>query len=415
MHLLVWNVDCLLCFGIFRYCIFLLCSTFVLAQHLQQERLAMPPLAPVVEIVQAEPPPYYEELQVPLDRGTGPAGVVVVGTSRAELVVDADSQALVDIRGILYFHAAVARGLGSIVRDILAQGMDVNALNSRGQSVLHVLCSQPTASLDLASLLLRSGAAINLKDQEGSTPLICCAGPGTPDMISILLTAGADVSAQDVLGMTAFMHAIAKANMPVVRRLAQERAAASAVQDKRGWTATHWLASCGDEECVNAMLYPSHPNLHLHAQNAKGETPLHLGARENNSKVLSALFKLFPVRTIQKLLGIRDSEERTPLDVAAQSSSAEIVRLFQEYLAASPTLSSPGASAEAQPSRVSSFTVSASPQKPLSEDSPSTMASLAVRRATFLSFGSLLISSVLIFVACRFILLSTFFSRLRGR
>lgn len=50
-----------------------------------------------------------------------------------------------------------------------------------------------------------------------------------------------------------------------------------------GWTPLHWAAAIGDVESVAALIDARKPTLNV--QNKKGETPLHLAARENHANV----------------------------------------------------------------------------------------------------------------------------------
>jgi ankyrin repeat protein len=54
--------------------------------------------------------------------------------------------------------------------------------------------------------------------------------------------------------------------------------------DPAGWTPLHWAAAINDVESVIALIDARKPTLNV--QNKKGETPLHLAARENNVDVI---------------------------------------------------------------------------------------------------------------------------------
>lgn len=54
--------------------------------------------------------------------------------------------------------------------------------------------------------------------------------------------------------------------------------------DPAGWTPLHWAAAINDVGSVIALIDARKPTLNV--QNKKGETPLHLAARENNVDVI---------------------------------------------------------------------------------------------------------------------------------
>ena len=51
-----------------------------------------------------------------------------------------------------------------------------------------------------------------------------------------------------------------------------------------GWTPLHWACAINDVGSVVALIDARKPTLNV--QNKKGETPLHLAARENNTDVI---------------------------------------------------------------------------------------------------------------------------------
>ena len=56
--------------------------------------------------------------------------------------------------------------------------------------------------------LLKGGADINTRNEEGATPLMIAAGNGNDEMVELLLKSGAEVDAVDIRGWTALMKAI---------------------------------------------------------------------------------------------------------------------------------------------------------------------------------------------------------------
>ena len=82
--------------------------------------------------------------------------------------------------------------------------------------------------LEVARDLLARGAAVNVPDPFGVTPLMVAASCGYAEMVGLLLEHGADPSAVCAEGRTAADRAAAKGHEEVVRRLAQTERQASA-------------------------------------------------------------------------------------------------------------------------------------------------------------------------------------------
>ena len=95
----------------------------------------------------------------------------------------------------LPFWKACDTGKGNIkvVKLLLTRGVDINATNSKGCTIL--LKSSHRGRLDIFKLLLKSGADPNLATVSGITPLIYAAKWGKLNRIKPLLEAGADVTA----------------------------------------------------------------------------------------------------------------------------------------------------------------------------------------------------------------------------
>merc|ERR1711924_458285 len=91
---------------------------------------------------------------------------------------------------------------------MLKAGAPVNAVNrstgdtalivAAGRSALHRACDRGHA--EAAKLLIQSGAAIDIDDTSGCTPLMLAAGGGHAETVRILLCAGASVSIADRKG-----------------------------------------------------------------------------------------------------------------------------------------------------------------------------------------------------------------------
>ncbi len=97
-----------------------------------------------------------------------------------------------------------------IIQALLNKGADLNAKNTREETVLMLASCAIGASNDIVKILLDRGANVNAKKIDGETILICAAAQGHPNIVKLLLEKGADPNARRQDGMTATKLAVEK-------------------------------------------------------------------------------------------------------------------------------------------------------------------------------------------------------------
>ncbi len=90
----------------------------------------------------------------------------------------------------------------SIIRSLLKHGADVNIRDSQGSTPL-MLASGLWEKDDVISLLLDNGAQPNLQNKVGGTALMTAAGYGRKGTVNILLKRGTDKTIKNKFGETA--------------------------------------------------------------------------------------------------------------------------------------------------------------------------------------------------------------------
>jgi ankyrin repeat protein len=125
--------------------------------------------------------------------------------------------------------------------------------------------------------LLGRGADVNVRDEEGRTPLFSAVLAGSVGLVGLLLESNADVNAQDNEGWTA-LHFAVQEYEPEIARLLIARGANVNAQDHVGISVL-WRAvfSAADRDEIVRELVKAGAKENL--PNKAGETPAQLAAR----------------------------------------------------------------------------------------------------------------------------------------
>lgn len=99
-------------------------------------------------------------------------------------------------------HLAAYFGQSDAVEAIIAQGADPNAKSTNGLQNMALHSAVSNDHVNVATLLLMHGAEVNIRQQEGWTPLHGAAHNGNAEMLNLLLSHGADATAQKDNGET---------------------------------------------------------------------------------------------------------------------------------------------------------------------------------------------------------------------
>lgn len=127
--------------------------------------------------------------------------------------------------------------------------------------------------VEIALLLLDSGANVNASERFGRTALMAAASSGAPEMVQLLLDRGAEVEAKDVYGATALMIAARRNSVEIVRLLLKSGAQVNAANGL-GYTSL-MAASLGYLPVVELLLSEG---ADVNATTKEGATTLMLAA-----------------------------------------------------------------------------------------------------------------------------------------
>eukprot|EP00597_Dinobryon_sp_UTEXLB2267_P019127 CAMPEP_0201113932 /NCGR_PEP_ID=MMETSP0812-20130820/78113_1 /ASSEMBLY_ACC=CAM_ASM_000668 /TAXON_ID=98059 /ORGANISM="Dinobryon sp., Strain UTEXLB2267" /LENGTH=630 /DNA_ID=CAMNT_0047377511 /DNA_START=50 /DNA_END=1943 /DNA_ORIENTATION=- len=167
-------------------------------------------------------------------------------------------------------------------RKLIAEGTDVNAADSRGDTSLHEAAKG--GHFGMVELLLESGAIVNITRKNGYTALIYAALYGHSDVVTMLLDKGANITRKN--GYTALIYAALYGHSDVVTMLLDKGASLEAAT-KDGYTPLHYAAArYGKLEVAELLLARgARPDL----RNKFGWTPLDVARREGQKEVVAVL------------------------------------------------------------------------------------------------------------------------------
>lgn len=175
--------------------------------------------------------------------------------------------------------------------------------------------------VEVLSLLLASGAAVDAPDADGRTPLHEAAFIGSLECAELLLGKGADVHAVSHRGERPLAEAVEEGWQPVVRLLLEHGAdAEDLAKDDEGRLCT--AARMGVAHVLEQML-PNVPNFY-EIKDTKGNSLLHLAAKSGNADCARQLL------AHGAYVSATNKNHETPTLLAVQRGNAEMAALMWE-------------------------------------------------------------------------------------
>jgi ankyrin repeat protein len=146
---------------------------------------------------------------------------------------------------------AARKGNNAAIRSLLKEKAAINTPATDGTTALHWVVRAD--DLDMAQLLLRTGADAKLADRYGITPLKLAAENGNATMIDVLVKAGGNPNAALPDGETVLMTAARTGKPEAVKALLAHGAKPSAKESRFGETALMWAAAQNNADAIRVL------------------------------------------------------------------------------------------------------------------------------------------------------------------
>jgi ankyrin repeat protein len=141
------------------------------------------------------------------------------------------------------FFDAAERGEIKVVRELFAQGAQINWRDHRGRTPL--LAAIQRNRIDVARFLIQEGADVNAKDLGQDTPFLVAGAEGRTEIMRAILTAGPNLKDTNRFGGTALIPAAHRGHVETVKLLLTTKIDKNHVNNL-GWTALMEAVVLGD-------------------------------------------------------------------------------------------------------------------------------------------------------------------------
>uniref|UniRef100_A0A8C4ZX86 Ankyrin 3 n=1 Tax=Gadus morhua TaxID=8049 RepID=A0A8C4ZX86_GADMO len=209
-------------------------------------------------------------------------------TKAAALLLQNDHNADVESKvrsGFTPLHIAAHYGNINVATLLLNRGAAVDFMARNDITPLHVASKRGNSNM--VKLLLDRGSIIDAKTKDGLTPLHCGARSGHEQVVEILLDRGAPFLSKTKNGLSPLHMATQGDHLNCVQLLLQHEVPVDDVTNDY-LTALHVAAHCGHYKVAKLIVdKKANPN----AKALNGFTPLHIACKKNRVKVMELLLK----------------------------------------------------------------------------------------------------------------------------
>ncbi|XP_008435592.1 ankyrin-3-like isoform X26 [Poecilia reticulata] len=215
-------------------------------------------------------------------------------TKAAALLLQSDHNADIESKmmvnrttesGFTPLHIASHYGNINVATLLLNRGAAVDFKARNDITPLHVASKR--GNTNMVRLLLERGARIDARTKDGLTPLHCGARSGHEQVVEMLLNRGAPLMSKTKNGLSPLHMATQGDHLNCVQLLLHHEVPVDDVTNDY-LTALHVAAHCGHYKVAKVILdKKANPN----AKALNGFTPLHIACKKNRLKVMELLLK----------------------------------------------------------------------------------------------------------------------------
>ncbi|XP_078669111.1 uncharacterized protein LOC144910212 isoform X5 [Branchiostoma floridae x Branchiostoma belcheri] len=217
-------------------------------------------------------------------------------------------------------HLSAENDHYDIATALLKAGAAVNARDVVERTALHL--AAVNGHHNLATALLRAGATVNAHADQQWTPVHLAAMNGHHETVTTLHKAGADVNARDNEERIPLHLAANNGYQETVAVLLKAGSNVNTKNNKQR-TSMHLAATNGHHETVT--LLAAAQNADVNAQDSEQITPLHLASRDGDYETALALLKAGADANV------KDKQKSVPLHEAALHSHPKCVEVLLQH------------------------------------------------------------------------------------
>ena len=184
------------------------------------------------------------------------------------------------LRSDTALRSAIHGNNANVVKVLLADKVDTNIADFRGNTVLH-----SKGFFNVSQLLIDSGCKINVINDDGETPLHSTVHGKNVADVKLLLKNNAEVNIKDSLGNTP-LHISTREGLCNISQLLVDSGCKVNVRNKVGQTPLHFAVGGKNEACVNLLL---RNEADANIQDNWENTPLHISTREGLCDISQSL------------------------------------------------------------------------------------------------------------------------------
>ena len=228
-----------------------------------------------------------------------------------------------------------ARGdLAALEGSVARFGLTMRESDKNSSTLLHHAAR--TNQVEVMEYLLKHGIELDATDKHGDTALHVAARESHVQAIHLLLESGASISILNSEKEAAVHTAAREKSGQALKAIVEHQfCTACRLKGFRNRTILHYIAAEDNMEACKVLqgCLSKVPDKRkcLHLKDDDGLTPVHLAAQNNSYQVLEFFILLCREHSLDSTLGFVDEENSTPLHAAVDAGHLEVARVLLKY------------------------------------------------------------------------------------